>query len=109
MLHTTDANRSYDKGYLHFVTGYTMWTMRTLIGVRANIHLGVKPSFARMANANCLQPTKFGGGGVVAEMFRDLQKPTAFGGGGRGVVADIFRDLQRVVAEMFSVNCNNRP
>ena len=24
------------------------------IGVRANIHLGVKPSFARMANANCL-------------------------------------------------------
>ena len=24
------------------------------IGVRANIHSGVKPSFARMANENCL-------------------------------------------------------
>ena len=31
-----------------------------------------------MASANCLQPTRFGGGGVV-EIFRDLQ----------GVVAEI--------------------
>ena len=30
------------------------------------------------------------GGGVVAEFFRDLQKPSRFSGGG-GVVADIFR------------------
>ena len=42
-----------------------------------------------MANANCLQPTTFGGGG--------------------GVVAEIFRDLQGVVADIFSVNCNNIP
>ena len=42
-----------------------------------------------MANANCLQPTRFGGGGVVAEMFRDLQRV--------------------VVAEVFFVKCNNRP
>ena len=36
-----------------------------------------------MANANCLQPTRFGGGGggVVADIFRDLQKPTKFVGG----------------------------
>ena len=63
-----------------------------------------------MANAaNCLQPTRFGGmgGGVAAEIFSDLQKPTTFGGG--GVVADIVRDLQEVVAEFCSVNCNNRP
>ena len=56
------------------------------IGVRANIHWGggVKPSCARMADANCLKPTRFGrgGGGVVAEIVRDLQKPTRFGGGG---------------------------
>ena len=32
------------------------------------------------------------GGGVVAEIFRDLQKPSRFSGG--GVVADIFRGLQ---------------
>ena len=31
-----------------------------------------------------------GGGGVVAEIFRDLQKPSRFSGGG-GVVAEIFR------------------
>ena len=59
-----------------------------------------------MANTNCLQPSKFGGGGVVAEIFRDLQNPTAFGGGG-GVVAEMFSDLQGVVAEIFPVN--NRP
>ena len=41
-----------------------------------------------MANANCLQPTRFGGGGVVAE---------------------IFRDLQGVVTEMCSVNGNDIP
>ena len=35
-----------------------------------------------------------GGGGVVAEIFRDLQKPSRFSGGG-GVVAEIFRDLQK--------------
>ena len=34
-----------------------------IIGVRANIHLGVKESFARMANATWVQPTRFGGGG----------------------------------------------
>ena len=34
-----------------------------------------------------------GGGGVVAEIFRDLHKLTRFSGGG-GVVADFFRDLQ---------------
>ena len=47
------------------------------------------------------------GGGVVAEIFRDLQKPMRFSGG--GVVADIFRDLENpmrfsgggVVAEML--------
>ena len=33
-----------------------------------------------------------GGGGVVAEFFRDLQEPTRFSGG--GVVADFVRDLQ---------------
>ena len=33
-----------------------------------------------------------GGGGVVAEFFRDLQEPTRFSGG--GVVAGFFRDLQ---------------
>ena len=26
-------------------------------------------------------PSRFGGGGVVAEMFRDLQMPTTFAGG----------------------------
>ena len=36
--------------------------------------------------------TRFGGGGVVAEFFRDLQKPMRFSGG--GVVAEIFRDLK---------------
>ena len=33
-----------------------------------------------MADANYLQPTRFGGGGVVAYIFRELQ----------GVVADFF-------------------
>ena len=55
------------------------------------------------------KPARFSGGGVVAEMFRDLQKPVRFSGEGGGVVAEIFRDLQkparfsggRVVAEMF--------
>ena len=54
--------------------------------------------------------TRFsGGGGVVAEIFRDLIKPMRFSGGGGGVVAEFFRDLQKpmrfsgggVVAEMF--------
>ena len=31
------------------------------------------------------KPTRFGGGGVVGEFFRDPKKPTRFGGGG-GVV-----------------------
>ena len=54
--------------------------------------------------------TRFsGGGGVVAEFFRDLQKPMRFSGG--GVVAEIFRGLQKptpfgggggVVAHNFS-------
>ena len=34
-------------------------------------------------------------GGVVAEMFRGLQKPSRFSGGGGGVVAEIFRGLQK--------------
>ena len=34
------------------------------------------------------------GGGIVAEFFRDLQKPMRFSGGGGGVVAEIFRGLQ---------------
>ena len=39
------------------------------------------------------EPTRFSGGrGVVAEFFRDLQEPTWFSGG--GVVAGFFRDLQ---------------
>ena len=63
-----------------------------VIGVRAKIHLGgVKPSFARMANANCLQPT------------------SRFGGVGGAVVAEIVRDFQGVVAGICSVNCNNIP
>ena len=33
-----------------------------------------------------------GGGGVVAEIFSDLRKPSRFSGG--GVVAEVFRDLQ---------------
>ena len=36
---------------------------------------------------------QYRGGGVVAEIFRDLQEPTRFSGGG-GVVAGFFRDLQ---------------
>ena len=36
------------------------------------------------------RPTRFGGGGgVVAEIFRDRRKPGRFSGG--GVVAEIFR------------------
>ena len=51
-----------------------------VIGVRANIHLGGQTYFC---------PNGFsGGGGVVAEIFRD---PYSVGGGG-GVVAEIFRD-----------------
>ena len=37
-----------------------------------------------------------GGGGVVAEFFRDLQKPMRFSAGG-GVVAEIFRDLEKPI------------
>ena len=38
------------------------------------------------------RPDSAGGGGVVAENFRDHQKPSRFsGGGGGGVVAEIFR------------------
>ena len=33
-----------------------------------------------------------GGGGIVAEFFRDLREPTRFSGG--GVVAEFFRHLQ---------------
>ena len=36
-----------------------------------------------------------GGGGLVAEFFRDLRKPMRFSGAGGGVVAEIFRDLLR--------------
>ena len=39
--------------------------------------------------------TRFsGGGGVVAEFFRDLKKAYAIQWGGGGVVAEIFRDLK---------------
>ena len=34
------------------------------------------------------------GGGVVAEFFRDLQRPMRFSGGG-GVLAENFRDLKK--------------
>ena len=44
------------------------------IGVRADIHLGGKQGFARMADANCFQPTRFGGGGVVAEIFSVISR-----------------------------------
>ena len=37
---------------------------------------------------------QWGGGGVVAEIFRDLKKPIRFSGGG-GVVAENFRGLQK--------------
>ena len=60
------------------------------------------------------EPTAFsGGGGVVAEIFRDLNYRIGFSGGG-GVVAEIFRDLNYrvgfsgggggVVADIFPVN-----
>ena len=42
------------------------------------------------------------GGGVVAEMFRDLEKPTRFGGGGGGSSAHFF--LFRYLKTSFSVN-----
>ena len=38
--------------------------------------------------------TRFSGGGVVAEIFRDLRKPMGFSGGG-GVAAEIFRGLRK--------------
>ena len=37
---------------------------------------GVKPSFARIANANCLQPTRFGGGGGNCNCLPDLPSCT---------------------------------
>ena len=37
------------------------------------------------------RPDSVGGGGVVAEIFRDPHKPARFSGEG-GVVAEIFRD-----------------
>ena len=39
-----------------------------------------------MANANFLQPTSFGGGGVVAELFSVISRsrPHSVGGGGGG-------------------------
>ena len=37
---------------------------------------------------------QWGGGGVVAEIFSDLRKPSRFSGGG-GVVAQIFSDLRK--------------
>ena len=44
-----------------------------------------------------------GGGGVVAEIFRD---PYSVGG---GVVAAIFRDPYYVAGRIFSVNGSGRP
>ena len=51
---------------------------------------------------------QWGGGGVVAEIFRDLKKQMRFSGGGR-VVAEIFRHLKkhmrfRDLKTSFSVN-----
>ena len=40
------------------------------------------------------RPDSVGGGGVVAEIFRDRRKPRRFSGGG-GVVAEIFRDRRK--------------
>ena len=64
------------------------------IGVRANIHLGGRPSFARMdsvggGSSRNFPGSIFSGGGVVAEIFR------ARGGGGSG--------------RIFSVSSSNRP
>ena len=39
------------------------------------------------------KPMRFCEGGVVAEFFRDLQKPMRFSGG--GIVAEMFRGLQK--------------
>ena len=47
-----------------------------------------------------------GGGGVVADIFRD---PYSVGGGGGGVVAEIFRDPFYVGWLNFSRNSSNRP
>ena len=43
------------------------------------------------------------GGGVVAEVFRDLKKPMRFSGG--GVVAEIFRDLKKQCTRAGSPTC----
>ena len=43
-------------------TGLSLLCVDVGIGVRANIHLGGRPSFARMDSV---------GGGVVPEIFRD--------------------------------------
>ena len=54
------------------------------IGVRANIHLGGQTEFCPNGEPQivCSRPDSVGGG--VAEIFRDLQIPTTFGGGGGG-------------------------
>ena len=56
------------------------------IGVRANIHLGGQTEFCPNGARKLFEADqiRWGGGGVVAEIFRDLQKPTRFGGGGGG-------------------------
>ena len=46
-----------------------------------------------------------GGGGVVAEIFRDPYS----GGGGGGVVAEILRTRFGGSGRIFSVNCSNIP
>ena len=61
------------------ITLYWYGQLVVHIGVRANIHLGGQTEFC---------PNGFsGGGGVVAEIFRD---PYSVGGG--GVVAEIFQE-----------------
>ena len=65
---------------------------RLCIGVRANIHLGGRPSFARMDSV----------GGGSSRHF-----PGSIVGG--GLVAEIFRDPYSVGGRIFSLNCSNRP
>ena len=79
--------------------GILLQSSCTIIGVRANIHLGG-------GGQTEFCPNGFGGGGgVAAEMFRD---PYSVGGG--GVLAGIFRDpYYSVGCQNFSVNCSNRP
>ena len=47
-----------------------------------------------------------GGGGVVAEVFRDLKKPMRFSGGRGGVAEEVFRGLKKPMRFSSSVRFN---